>query len=61
MREGSNLREAPNPSMQALLGEALRETSDLALKEIALFRTEMSDNMRTLFVGLGMIVGSTLR
>lgn len=57
MRDGSNLREAPKQSMQALLGEALRETSDLAMKEIALFRAEMSDNMRTLFVGLGMIVG----
>lgn len=45
------------PSMQALLGDALRETADLARKEVALFRTEMSENMRALFLGLAMIVG----
>jgi hypothetical protein len=44
--------------MHTLLGEALRETTDLARKEIALFRTEMSENVRTLFVGLGMMVGA---
>src|SRR3954464_13584540 len=35
-----------------LLGEALRESSDLAQKELALFRAEMSENMRTLAMGL---------
>ena len=44
--------------IQTLIGDALRETTDLARKEIALFRTEMSANMRTLFVGLGLMVGA---
>src|SRR3954468_7133978 len=39
-----------------LLGEALRESSDLAQKELALFRTEMSENMRTLAMGLVMVI-----
>lgn len=52
------MRDPSTPqSMHALLGDALRETADLARKEMALFRTEMSENMRTLFVGLGMMVG----
>lgn len=45
-------------SIQTLIGDALRETTDLARKEIALFRTEMSANMRTLFMGLGLMVGA---
>ena len=45
-------------SIQGLLGEALREMTDLARKEMNLFRTEMSENVRTLFIGLGMIVGA---
>ncbi|MFH6786154.1 MULTISPECIES: phage holin family protein [Methylobacterium] len=47
-------------SIQALLGDALRETTDLARKEIALFRTEMSNNLRSLFLGLGMMVGAAV-
>jgi uncharacterized membrane protein YqjE len=39
-----------------LLGEALRESSDLAQKELALFRAEMSENMRTLAMGLVMVI-----
>jgi len=45
-------------SIQSLLGDALRETTDLARKEVALFRTEMSENIRILFIGLGMMVGA---
>lgn len=45
-------------SIQGLIGEALRETTDLARKEIALFRTEMTANVRMLFVGLGLMVGA---
>ena len=47
-------------SIQGLLGDALRETTDLARKEIALFRTEMSNNLRSLFLGLGMMVGAAV-
>jgi hypothetical protein len=43
-------------SLHILLGEALRESSDLAQKEFALFRTEMSQNVRTMFMGLAMVV-----
>ncbi len=51
----------PNPSpppssIQALVADALREASELASKEIALFRTEMTNNVRSLFVGLAMMV-----
>src|SRR3954462_12516072 len=39
-----------------LIGEALRESSDLAQKEMALFRAEMSENMRTLAMGLVIVI-----
>jgi uncharacterized membrane protein YqjE len=39
-----------------LIGDALRESSDLAQKELALFRAEMSENMRTLAMGLVMVI-----
>src|SRR3954452_22300253 len=39
-----------------LLGEALRESSDLAQKEMALFRAEMSGYMRTLGMGLVTVI-----
>ena len=43
-----------------LLGEALRESSDLAQKELALFRAEMSENMRTLAMGLVMVIAAAV-
>jgi type VI protein secretion system component VasK len=46
----------PPSSIQALIADALREASELASKEIALFRTEMTSNVRSLFVGLAMMV-----
>lgn len=39
-------------SIQTLFGEALRESADLARKELALFRTEMSENVRTMIMAL---------
>lgn len=45
-------------SIQGLIGDALRETNELARKEIALFRTEMTTNVRSLFIGLGLMVGA---
>jgi F0F1-type ATP synthase membrane subunit c/vacuolar-type H+-ATPase subunit K len=45
-----------NQTIQGLVGEALRESTDLAQKEFTLFRTEISQNMRTLFLGLAMVV-----
>lgn len=52
------MTEGGQHSIQGLLGDALRETTELASKEMALFRTEMASNVRTLFVGLGMMVGA---
>lgn len=46
----------PPASIQTLIGDALRETGDLARKEIELFRTEMTSNVRSLFIGLAMMV-----
>lgn len=43
-------------TIQGLVGEAIRDSSELAQKEFALFRTEVTSNVRTLFVGLAMIV-----
>ena len=48
------------PSIQRLLGDALRESSDLARKELALFRTEMSDNLRTIAMGLVMVIAAAV-
>lgn len=45
-----------NQTIQGLVGEALRESTDLAQKEFTLFRTEISQNLRTLFIGLAMVV-----
>lgn len=47
-------------SIQALIGDALRETNELARKEIALFRTEMTNNVRSLFIGLALLVGAAV-
>jgi hypothetical protein len=49
-----------NHSIHNLLGEALRETTDLARKELTLFRTEISENVRTLAIGLAMMVGAAV-
>jgi hypothetical protein len=45
-----------NQSIQNLVGDALRESSELAQKEFALFRTEITQNVRTMFIGLAMVV-----
>src|SRR5215210_4662109 len=50
-----------NPqTIHALLGEALRESTDLARKELALFKTEMTENIRTLVTALAMIAGAAV-
>src|SRR3954469_11366985 len=43
-----------------LLGEALRESVDLARKEFTLFRTEMSDSVRTIAMGLVMVIAAAV-
>jgi hypothetical protein len=54
------MAQTGNQSLHTLFGEALRETSDLAHKEFALFRTEMSQNVRTVFLGLAMVVAAAV-
>jgi|SRR5918993_753719 F0F1-type ATP synthase membrane subunit c/vacuolar-type H+-ATPase subunit K len=49
-----------NQTIQGLVAEALRESTDLAQKEFALFRTEVSQNVRTMFIGLAMVVGAAI-
>ncbi|WP_046867339.1 phage holin family protein [Microvirga massiliensis] len=53
-------RESGPASIQTLFGEALRETSDLAQKEFTLFRTEMTQNVRLVFVGLALLVAAAV-
>ena len=50
------MSDASNQSIHNLFGEALRETSDLAQKEFTLFRTEMTQSVKTMFFGLAMVV-----
>ena len=45
-----------NQTIQSLVGEALRESTDLAQKEFTLFRTEVTQNIKTLFLGLALVV-----
>jgi len=47
-------------SIQGLFGEALRESGDLARKELALFRTEMADNVRGLVIGIAMLLAAAV-
>src|SRR3954449_9067589 len=47
-------------NLPKLLGEALRESVDLARKEFALFRTEMSENVRTIAMGLVMVIAAAV-
>jgi len=54
------MQEARNQSLHNLFGEAIRETSDLAQKEFALFRTEMSQGVRSMFIGLAMVVAAAV-
>lgn len=54
------MHDTRNQSLQNLFGEALRETSDLAQKEFALFRTEMSQSVKSVFIGLAMVVAAAV-
>lgn len=44
------------PTINTLLSDALRDSSDLARKELALFKAEMAQNVRNLAMGLAMFV-----
>jgi hypothetical protein len=54
-------RTAPNgPHIQNLFGEALRESSELARKEFSLFKAEMSESVKSLFLGIAMMIGAAI-
>lgn len=42
--------------IQTLFGDAIRDSGDLARKELALLRAELSQNIQGLFVGMALIV-----
>jgi hypothetical protein len=49
--------DRPNQeTIQDVFAEALRDSSDLAWKEFALFRAELSESIRQMFLGMAMIV-----
>src|SRR5918993_5156809 len=54
------MQDSNNQTIQGLVGEALRESTDLAQKEFTLFRTEITQNVRTLFIGLAMLVAAAV-
>jgi glucan phosphoethanolaminetransferase (alkaline phosphatase superfamily) len=43
-----------------LVGEALHESAGLARKELALFRTEMSESVRTIAMGLVTVIAAAV-
>jgi hypothetical protein len=47
-------------NIPTLVGEALHESADLAQEEFALFRTEMSDNVRTIAIGLVTVIAAAV-
>ncbi|WP_052341301.1 phage holin family protein [Salinarimonas rosea] len=49
-----------NASIQGLVAEALREATDLARKEVALFRAEMSHNVKLLIAGIVALLASSV-
>jgi uncharacterized membrane protein YqjE len=43
-------------SLQGLVAEAVRESTSLAQKEFALFRTEVSENLKAMLMGMAILV-----
>lgn len=56
--QGAPGSAAPGQSTPSLVAEALRETSELAQKEFALFRTEMSENLGRVVTGLVIMIAA---
>lgn len=57
---GAHAASGRPPHLQSLFGEALRESSDLASKEFALFKIEMTESIKKLFLGIAMMVGAAV-
>jgi hypothetical protein len=47
-------------NLPKLVGEALHESADLARKELALFRTEMSESVWTIAMGLVTVIAAAV-
>ena len=54
------MTEYRGESIQQLLADAFRDSTNLAQKEFALFKAEMGQNMRNLAIGIGMFVGAAV-
>jgi len=57
---GVTMSGSGNQTIQGLVGEALRESTDLAQKEFSLFRSEMTENIRTIVLGLVMFIAAAV-
>lgn len=44
--------------IQNLIGDALRESSDLARKELMLFKAELAANLKTILIGVAMMAAA---
>jgi hypothetical protein len=49
------MADLQGPGIQNLIGEALRESSDLARKELTLFKAELAANVKTLAIGAALM------
>ena len=54
------MADQPGQSLQGLVAEAVRESTTLAQKEFALFRTEVSENLKKMVIGLAMLVAAAV-
>jgi hypothetical protein len=53
--------DRPNAeSIQDVFADALRDTSDLAQKELALVRAEISESIRQVFLGIATMIGAAV-
>ena len=52
------MADLQGPGIQSLIGEALRESSDLARKELTLFKAELAANVKTLAIGAAMMAAA---
>jgi hypothetical protein len=52
------MADLQGPGIQNLIGEALRESSDLARKELTLFKAELAANVKTLAIGAAMMAAA---
>lgn len=50
----------PSPSTPSLIGDALREATDLVKREIDLFRAETAGNLGPLIAGVGLLAAAAL-